>query len=197
MKILSHFKDRFYIKAILESWLALCVAYSFLIFQFIWGNHDWGHIVNKVNLSSSFFEARYSIHLFQLLFFDGNILPVIMFVLTLLAITVMSVIGLLYLGVSKIDTRYVLTIFLIGILPYNYIMIYYFYTSFSVYFWAVIGILALIYAEHSAKWYKVLGVSVILFLILGSYPPIISMLLVLFMAKRLCDFIDNKQNIEF
>ena len=87
-----------------------------------------------------------------------------------------------------------MTIFLIGILPYNYIMIYYFYTSFSVYFWAVIGILALIYAEHSAKWYKVLGVSVILFLILGSYPPIISMLLVLFMAKRLCDFIDNKQN---
>ena len=194
MKIFEKIKDDFYIKTIIKSWLFLCVAYSFIIFQFIWGNHDWNYLIRKVNLSSGFFEARYSIHLFQLLFFDGNILPVMMFVLTLLVISIFVTVSLLYLGADKKDCRWLIATVLIGVLPYNYVMLYYFYTSFSVYVWALVGVLGLICVEQQFKWYKFLFVSIVMFLVLGSYPPIIAMLLVLFVAKRICCFLDDEQN---
>ena len=54
---------KFYLKAFLISFSIISIVYSFMIFQFWWGNHDWEFLKDGILLKDGFFEARYAQHL--------------------------------------------------------------------------------------------------------------------------------------
>ena len=179
------FFDNFYWKVFLKSWLFCCVVYSFMLFQFWWGNHDWDYLKYGVKFSSGFFEARYAAHLVSLLLFDGNVLPVFMLLSALALLVFMGMLIAYYLEMEKNTISYMLFLLLIGVSPYNFVIIYYLFIADSLFSCGCVAAAVLFCATAPYKWWKfVLGVLGYIY-ILGCYPPVIALTAILFVAKQI------------
>jgi len=187
--------DDFYLKTFLIGWGISCVVWSFMIFQFWWGNHDWGYLRSGISLTSGFFEARYSLQLPTILFLDGHIYPVLTIISTLALLVCLGILVGVYLDVPKKLKNYLFLVFFAGFNPYNFALFYYNHYMFSLVFWGCVGIVFLFFNEKTKiGWGTVFNVLLI-FLLLGSYPPIIMLILVLFMAKRLKRYCDGQETL--
>ena len=188
--------DDFYLKTFFIG-LGICgLVWSFMIFQFWWGNHDWAYLINGVSFDSGLYEARYSQHLPTVLFLDGHVLPVLTIICALAMMVVLGILIAVYLEIPKTLKNYLFLIFFMGLNPYNFVLFYYIYLSFVFIFWCVIGVCGLYLCEKPYKLYKILAGIVIFFLVLGSYPPNMALFLALFMIKRLIRYIENKENFK-
>lgn len=191
----QNFGDNFYLKTFLIGFGIVCAVWSFMIFQFWWGNHDWGYLKSGVSLSSGFFEARYSQHLPTILFFDGHILPFFTLFCALGCLAIESMFIAKYLDVPKSFKNYLFFVLFMGLNPYVATLFYFLYLSFVYVFWSLTGIFLLFLTEKQYKWYHLLTGGLLFFLILGSYPPNIALILVLFVTKRLIQYVNGKENI--
>ena len=59
------------------SFFVLLLGFLPLIFNFIWGNHDWNPILRDNSLQGGFIEGRITQYAFLQLFLEGKILPII------------------------------------------------------------------------------------------------------------------------
>ena len=84
-------KYKEYARMLLISMGLMSVVYFYMFCNFWWGNHDWGYLKDGASIESGLFEARYSQHLFTLLFLDGHILPIITYLLGFLCISVQAI----------------------------------------------------------------------------------------------------------
>lgn len=189
------FIDKFYLKTFLIGWGICCLVWSFMLFQFWWGNHDWGYLKSGVDISSGLFEVRYSQHLPTILLLDGHVLPFFTSFCAIGCLVLEAILVAAYLGLSKSFYRYLFFVLFIGLNPYIATLFYFLYLSFVFIFWSLVGVFLLFIAERSYKWYNVLGGGVLFFLILGSYPPNIALILVLFVAKRLFQYVDGNESL--
>lgn len=186
--------DNFFVNIGIKSFCFLFVVYSFMIFSFYWGNHDWLYLKNGISLLDNLFEARFSLHFFSVLFFDGMILPVLLQLLALVGIVFLSLVSGVYLGVPQKNRQFLLYVLLLGVFPYNFIVFYYQYTAVSLFWWAFVGVLLLMLVEKQCCWWRFcLGVMGWM-LLLGSYPPIIAFILVLFIAKQIILYVYEKRD---
>lgn len=55
----------------------LCLCFSPLLVNFIWGNHDWLPLIHGNPLLSGLIEGRFSQYILLNLLLDGKILPVL------------------------------------------------------------------------------------------------------------------------
>ncbi len=188
--------NNFYLKAGAKSLIILSIMYAYSICYFYWGNHDWIYLKDKATLSDGFFEARYSMQLFNILFSDGHILPVFVIFLLEVGFVFFSIISGLYLGFDKKSKEFLLFVLLVGVFPYNLIVSYYLFIAVPLIWWAVFGVLLLFLTENSLVWWRficgVLGYT----LLLGSYPPNVALIMVLFCAKQIVAYVIKNEAIK-
>ena len=69
----------------LSTWIIatiiLCLNFAPLIFNFVWGNHDWMPLIANNKITSGLIEGRFSQYIFLKILFDGNILPILNIIL--------------------------------------------------------------------------------------------------------------------
>ena len=70
-------KNKTELKLGLCAFIFLCLAFSPLLINFIWGNHDWVPMMQGNKLSAGLIEGRFSQFFLQTLLFSGNILPIL------------------------------------------------------------------------------------------------------------------------
>ncbi|MBP5698360.1 MAG: hypothetical protein J6W96_02390, partial [Alphaproteobacteria bacterium] len=80
--------------------------------------------------------------------------------------------------------------------PHTPILFYYVFIMIALLFWGNIGLGYLFLSEKPHKlWYFIIGVFCF-FLLLGSYPPILSLILTLFVGKKIQQYLYNNQNLK-
>ena len=152
MKILSNF----YTKISLKSFFILTLVYSFVMCSFYWGNHDWHYLKNGMSLSSGLFEARYSMHLFSVLFTNGHILPILTVFFGLFGVVLLGIVSGIYLGFEKRSKEFLIFVLLIGLFPYSSIVLYYLFIAIPLNWWAVFGVLLLFLSEKPFNILRIL-----------------------------------------
>ena len=188
----------FYGDVFIKAFMACLVVYSFMFFQFWWGNHDWGYIKGGVGAFDGVFEARYSQHWLSALFFDGHIVHILAFLFSFACLVLCAILMAKYLELKENKIYYLAFVLFFALNPHNFAFFYYVYLSFPFFGWASIGVCCLYLSEPlaniNAKIRLLVG-GILFGIILGSYPANLALFLVLFVAKRILRFIENKENV--
>ena len=190
--VTTEFKS--YIKTILVSVGLLSVVYFYMFCNFWWGNHDWGYLKSGASVESGLFEARYSQHLFTLLFLDGHILPILTFLCGFVCISIQAILIGKYFNLSS--KSYVCIALFIGVNPHIYALFYYVYLFFPFVVWSLVGCLLLFLTEGCYRVWKYLVAVCGYVLLLGSYPPNLALIFVLFAGKRVLLYAEGKENLK-
>ncbi|MBQ8750466.1 MAG: hypothetical protein IJZ30_02380 [Alphaproteobacteria bacterium] len=156
------------------SFIFLCLGFSPVILDFIWGNHDWLPILNGNALHSGLIEGRITQYIFLCLFLDGKILPIINTTLGFLVYT---------LSIVILNTRFFefktsqlkSTIIIISIATLSYIneIIYFQFIVFSQLFWPLIISLSLIFSKKATCSHFAIFTlisTILLYLGIAGYP---------------------------
>ncbi|MBP5698033.1 MAG: glucosyltransferase domain-containing protein [Alphaproteobacteria bacterium] len=166
------------IKLWFYAFITLCLFFSPLLFNFIWGNHDWLPIINDNNLSSGLIEGRFSQYLLLNIFLMGKVLPILN---TLLGLALYSLaIILLTTRFFKFNTNQQTIIIMATItLPYIIEILYFQFIVLSQLSWPLVIVLSLLAAQKAvvsryAILYELMCFSLIL-LAVGGYPPCINL----------------------
>lgn len=181
-----------YAQTTLNAWLIYCLVYSFMIFQFCWGHHDWWYIKDRMFISDGFFEGRYNQHLISVLLFDGQILPVMVYLTTFALLAVFSLLLAIYLEIPPKPGKWLFFSLFIGFNPHIFVLFSYVYLMLPLVFWGTISICFLFFINPPYHKINIFGAIISSLLILGSYPPIIGLVCTLFCAKQLLKF--HQQN---
>ncbi len=192
MKILNSF----YMKIGVKSLIVLSIVFAYAMLSFYWGNHDWVYLKNKISLTEGFFEARYSMHLFNVLFLEGHILPVLMFLFLEIGFVALGIFSGIYLGIEKDTKKFLLFLLLIGVFPYNLIVSYYLFIAVPLIWWAVFGVLLLFLAEKQFTIRRFVLGGLGFGVLLGSYPPNIAFVFVLFMVRQIVEYVFKNSEIK-
>ena len=182
-----------------KTWICLyaltIICYLPFIFNFIWGNHDWGWIKEYTPLFSGVFEGRFSQFIIPSILFEGNILPILTILLSLAFYSSTAIIFIHLLN-PKLSSR---TIILSGLLlttaPYTISWLYFKFIILSCLFWTFFIVLAFYLFKNTTTILSKITLPTILFtLSLGGYPPVINMIGVIFFILLINDIcFDNIQ----
>lgn len=193
---LSHIKlQKVELKLWLCTFVALCLFFSPLIFQFVWGNHDWQPLLADSRLSSGLIEGRFSQYFLLCILLMGKILPVL---------NILFGFGLYSLALVLLYSRFfefppiktaLLPIIAAALLPYINEILYFQFIVFSQLSWPLVVVLALLCAKKASEWhfiiYTVSAYVLVLFAI-GGYPACAN----LFVCATVLNFIISSDTIK-
>lgn len=183
--VLPNRDNSFYLKTALTAWLTYCLVYSFMIFQFCWGNHDWWFLKDRVHISDGFFEARYNQHIFSVLLFNGQILPVVVYLVSFAVIAVFALLLATYLEVPRTPKNWIIFSLLIGLNPHIFVLFSYVFIMLPFVCWGAVSICVLFLIAQPYRGIKLFSAIICCLLVLGGYPPIIGFICTAFVAKQL------------
>lgn len=178
------------IKLWLWSCIALCLTFSFLTINLIWGNHDWISMIVGNPITSGLIEGRFSQYLISNFLIDGQIFPLINIILGFAAYAL--ALTLLYTRFFEFKPSYVgiLTLCAVSILPYIIEILYFQFIILSQLFWPLTITLALIAAKNSLTGCPLIFIplsTLVLFFTIGGYPAAVNLYLtatVLFLLQH-------------
>lgn len=182
--------------ALSTAFSVLCLCFAPLIFNFIWGNHDWLPLITDNNLKSGLVEGRFSQYVLQNLLFGGKILPV----LDILCGFALYLSGLYicyryFFSFSQDTVISALFLTAAATLPYMTEIFYFHFITFSLLSWPLFIVLSLLLcrkASDSNPFLFTAGGTVMLFLALGGYPASVNF----FVTAAVCRFILTLDNNE-
>lgn len=170
-------------KAELKLWffafMGLCLCFSPLLFNFIWGNHDWMPLISDNPLKGGLIEGRYSQYILLNLLLMGKILPIlnilIGFLLYSLALLLLCT-RFFKFSIHKLSIPFLIAV---ATLPYITEITYFQFIVFSQLSWPLIITFSLLAAQKSLSSphyiaYTLLS-AILLSLALGGYPACINM----------------------
>ena len=166
------------------AFLVLCLSFSPLLFNFIWGNHDWQLLIHDMQLSSGLIEGRFSQYGLVNLLLMGKILPILNVVLGFFFyVLALFLICKCYFGYS-VDNKFLVSLFIAAAASSPYIaeLLYFHFITFSLLSWPLFVGLALIAVKMANVKHSILyffTAFLILFVVLGGYPAAINMFVVL------------------
>lgn len=186
----------------LKTWLTLCfitfLCYTPFIFNFTWGNHDWGWIKEGTPILSGLFEGRFSQFILQTLFFDGNILPIITLLTALTFFCSSSIILSKLYNIPQKRFLYLILGLFLTTAPYTISWLYFSFITLSCLSWPFFIILGYYLLNQTNQIIsKQTIISTILFtLSIGGYPPTINLIGVIFFSLILNELTKNKITIK-
>lgn len=172
----------------------LCLNFAPLLFNFIWGNHDWMPLISSNNLKSGLIEGRFSQYIFLNVLFSGNILPILNIIIGFIAYT-LSII-LLTTKVFNFNIKNLsqtLIILSAVTLPYIIEILYFQFICLTQLIWPLIIVTSIYFAKKASQQNKVINTTISLILLLlavGGYPASINM----FLTISCLLFIQSKNN---
>ncbi len=196
--MLKNLDMKFYLSVFVNALMMVLIVHSFMFFQVWWGDHDWGYLKDGVGYFDGAFELRYSQHWFNALFFDGHIIHTLSFLFSFVFMVMNAILMAKYLDIPKNKMYYLVFVLFFGLNPHNFALLYYVYLCFPFFGWSFMGIVTLIMSEVMFRRNMRVGViflGVLWGMILGSYPANMALFFVLFIARRILCFIDNKEDV--
>lgn len=172
------------------------IVWSYLLFWLWWGDHDWGYIRSQLALKDGFFEARYSQHLFSVVLFNGQVLPVLVWICSIAALVLTGVLAAVYLKVPQEKGIFYIFVLFAGLNPFVVVFFYYVYLALPFMAWPLVGVVGLILCAKDKSLKRFVVGSVIWFLVLGSYPPNIALLLTLFTARQIIGYCYENEELK-
>ena len=171
---LSHMKLQ---KAELKLWfyafVAMCAVFSPLLFNFIWGNHDWQPLLVDSRVYSGLLEGRFSQYFLLCLTLMGKILPVLNILLGFVLYSLALVLLYSRFFEFPLKNTALLPIIAAAILPYINEILYFQFIVFSQLSWPLVIALALLCCKKAAKEYALLyemSTYVLLLFAVSGYP---------------------------
>lgn len=162
------------LKLWMVAFILLSATYLPLLFNFIWGNHDWQPLVSDSSLRAGLIEGRFAQYIFLNTFLMGKILPLLNVLLGFLFYTLALV--LLYTRYFEFEIKKssIITILTAAILPYINEILYFQFIVMSQLTWPLIITFALLSAKKAYRadhfiFYTILC-FLFLFLAIGGYP---------------------------
>jgi len=194
---MSTVKSKFFLtRPELKLWLyvfaGLCIIFSPLICQFIWGNHDWQPLISDNGLDSGLIEGRFSQYTLVRIFLMGKILPILNILIGLLLYAAALVLLYSRFFEFSVHKSAVIPLLVAATLPYINEILYFQFIVFSQLSWPLVLVFALICAKKASStphFFLYTGLSFILLLLsLGGYPATIN-----FYMTATCLWIIRKQ----
>ncbi len=192
-----------YKKTFLYTFIVLNIVYAFHTMNFLWGNHDWTDVLDRVYNEHTYGLGRFSQYWLQILLFDGKILPILNNFVAFAGLCMSGLLLARYWNIPLNLFSYLSFSLFFATSPYFLPWLYYIKLSVANAWLPFFAILALIISQRSCgiqnTFNKIaLNALAILLIIycLGVYPVIISTLAVVFFAKTFFIRMDNeKENV--
>ncbi len=161
------------------SFLILCLSFSPLTFNFIWGNHDWLPLIQDSRLTSGLIEGRFSQYLLLKLLLMGKILPILNLVIGFMLYSIaLYCLSRYYFNYKTNKLPSALFISTAVSMPHITEIVYFHFITLSLLSWTLVIALSLIAmqkaAEHHSVPWSLCGFA-LLFTAIGGYPGCINM----------------------
>lgn len=200
LKNLGLLPDKTDLKSLLISFILTNFCFLYHSLNFMWGNHDVEYMKHSLQLSSGFFEGRFSQFILPTLLTNGHILPIIT---NLLGLTFL-ILGLwllaIYWKLPKSTLNYSIFITFFATLPYTLSWFYFTFITLSCLAWVFFAILGLYLSSliKSASNKPILTLSSVFcfYLILGGYPPVINTVATCFIGKIILSYIIEEKDLK-
>lgn len=175
----------------LKNWLTLSVlsalCYLPFLINFMWGNHDWGWVKENTPLWSGVFEGRFSQFFLQTLLFDGQILPILTLLLSLIAYSGSAILLLNLWNVPHKNYIFLLLGLNLITAPYTISWLYFAFITLSCLSWGLCIIGGFWLLEKKSLKLALPSATILFTLALGGYPPVINLIFVIFFSLVLID----------
>lgn len=197
---LSLYPDKTDIKAWFTSYLIINFTFLFHTLNFMFGNHDYKFVKERLFLSSGLFEGRFTQFIPYELLTNGQILPVLNNLIGFTFLTTALWILAKYWNIKKSLLNYILFITFFATLPYTLSWLYFTFITISCLLWVLLAILglylsALIYKSPNKVLSSLLPI-LCFYTTLGGYPPVINTFFVCLFAKLAMSFLFEKKNLQ-
>ncbi len=174
---------------------SLCLAFAPLLFNFMWGNHDWLPLIRDNLLTHGLIEGRFSQYVLLNLLLMGKILPVfnitIGFFLYALALTILCRKFYDFTAPHFITT---IIICAAASLPFLTEILYFHYITLSLLSWPLITVASLMACKQASSarpiFFTFMG-TLLLFFAVGGYPPVINMFSTATAGRLILDYGQN------
>lgn len=178
--------------------IILNIVFLYHTVNFVWGNHEWGYISNKMSVRHDFWSGRFSLHSLKQILAGGYILPVWTNLMSFFGLSLAAISLCYYWKLPKNLFLYCMA-GLLFVLQTQICEILYYPRSLPDLLWASVYVIsALILLEKVAGEKlikKVLLIVVSVFLLLftiSMYQGTINTIAVVFLGKILIDLIDGE-----
>lgn len=183
------------IKLWLVAFSFLTIIYLPLLFNFIWGNHDWQPLVNDSSLRSGLIEGRFAQYIFLNTFLMGKILPILNILLGFLFYSLALVLLYTRFFGFEIKKSGYIAIITAAVLPYINEILYFQFIVMSQLTWPLIVTLSLLCADkaYHSKHFALYTLLCFLFLFLaiGGYPACVNLFVTAACLKLLQDITEK------
>jgi hypothetical protein len=190
--------DPVYIKSFLIVFAGAAAAYSFILFYFFMGNHDWTRMIAPFTEGYPW-VGRFATQYPQLLLTQGQILPVITNLWFFIGVSLTAILLCIYWRVPKSVFVYSIIGLILALQPYTLALIASNnHLSLAWIYVCIYPLVAFLLSEKAialnSKARKILYLSIstlLIFLSFATYQPIISMMAVVFLGRIAIDlFLD-------
>ena len=162
------------LKSLFWAFSLLCISFSPLLFNFIWGNHDWASISTYNTIFSGMIEGRITQYIFAVPLLDGKIIPILNttlgFFFYCLSLTILSK---YFFQFNTQNAKYPLIISTIATLPYINEIIYFQFIVLSQLIWPFIISISLVFAKKAKQSSYILNTflsTILLLTSISGYP---------------------------
>lgn len=173
----------------------LSLVFSFYVFHFILGNHDWQYIRYGMPPWHGLFEARITQYLPPYFLLKGQILPILGTIFGFLFFSGGAVLLAKWYGIPEKYGYVLLFLFLIVLNPYICSQLYYTYLSLSFFCWHFLCILGIVWTEIFCIKYDVkylIGAFLCFFVSLCGYVPCLELIFTCYLGKFIIEFTEGK-----
>ena len=189
-----------YIKSFVIIFIAINVAFAYHTFSFMWGDHDWGWLINGMNTTSHWYIGRVTGTLYPALFTGNNILPVLTDLHAYIGLTFNAIALCIYWKVPKSTLYYSIIGILLCIQLYTLSLLFYLQLITSL--WLPFFIItALIFSEKATLCDKrckriayLLSAIFLNLIAFANYPPVVNTIPVVFIGRMIIDVFLEKEN---
>lgn len=155
--------------------LCLVLGFSPLLFNFVWGNHDWQPIVFGNSLTGGLVEGRFSQYAVQTFLLGGKVFPIINILLGFIIYT-LSLVLLIhrFFELKTSDTAGIIFVTATASVPFIIEILYFHFIVFNMLIWPFVLVLSLLAAKKAGESSHYIGYTLfclsLLFIVLGGYP---------------------------
>lgn len=174
------------------------LCYLPFLFNFLWGNHDWGWVKEYTPLDSGVFEGRYSQFLLPITLFSGNILPIFSLTFGLIFYAGAAVLLCRLWQVPEKTQPFILISLCLITAPYTLSWLYFAFLTLSCLSWPLVIIISFLILQNTniKKAYAISTATILQTLALGGYPPVINMIGVIFFSLVINDLCLKQQSLK-
>lgn len=132
--------------------IALNLVFGFHTVQFLWGNHDWGAVLDGYGMLAEVYIGRYTQNIISMFLQGERLLPILNNIIAFVGLALASVLLCAYLNLPKKLYIWVIVGFLLTLTPFTLTRMYYAFQVSGLFIGVAIGILGFVLAKKAGEY---------------------------------------------